>query len=144
MLAGVLILTIMIVPTVALLADAALEAIPLSQLEGAAALGLSRLTTLRDVVFPAARAGLGIAVVLGTMRAIGETMAVLMVCGNVVRMPDSVFAPVRTLTANIALELGYATAEHRSVLFVSGVMLMLIVLALVAVQERLRRGTALA
>ncbi len=144
LLAGILILTIMILPTVALLADAALEAIPLSQLEGAAALGLTRLTTLRDVVFPAARAGLGIAVVLGTMRAIGETMAVLMVCGNVVRMPDSVFAPVRTLTANIALELGYATAEHRSVLFVSGVMLMLIVLALVAVQERLRRRAALA
>jgi phosphate transport system permease protein len=78
--------------------------------------------------------------VLGTMRAIGETMAVLMVCGNVVRMPESIFSPIRTLTANIALELGYATDEHRSVLFVSGLALLTLVLLLVAVQERLKEA----
>lgn len=138
LMAGVLVLSLMIVPTVAMLADAALQAVPRSHLQAAAALGLSRLTTIRDVVFPCVRAGLGIAVVLGTMRAIGETMAVLMVCGNVVRMPDGLFAPVRTLTANIALELGYATAEHRAVLFVSGLALMSLVLLLVVWQERLK------
>jgi phosphate transport system permease protein len=61
-----------------------------------------------------------------------------MVCGNVVRMPDSLFSPIRTLTANIALELGYATDEHRSVLFVSGLVLMTLVLLLVAAQEKLK------
>ena len=138
---GILVLTLMVVPTVAMLADAAVQAVPAGHLQAAAALRLSRLATLRAVVFPSARAGLGIAVVLGTMRAIGETMAVLMVCGNVVRMPDSLFAPVRTLTANIALELGYATDAHRSVLFASGLALMGLVLALVAAQEKLKAAT---
>jgi phosphate transport system permease protein len=138
LLTGVLVLALMVVPTVAMLADAALQAVPVAQLQGAAALQFSRLSTLRAVVFPSARSGLGISVVLGTMRAIGETMAVLMVCGNVVRMPDSLFSPIRTLTANIALELGYATDEHRSVLFVSGLVLMTLVLLLVAAQEKLK------
>jgi phosphate transport system permease protein len=140
LLTGVLVLTLMIVPTVAMLADAALQAVPTAHLQAAAALQLSRLATLRAVVLPSARAGLGISVVLGTMRAIGETMAVLMVCGNVVRMPESIFSPIRTLTANIALELGYATDEHRSVLFVSGLALLTLVLLLVAVQERLKEA----
>lgn len=142
LLTGVLVLALMIVPTVALLADAALDAVPRAQLQAAAALQLSRVATLRAVVFPSARAGLGVALLLGVMRAIGETMAVLMVCGNVVRMPDSIFAPVRTLTANIALELGYATDAHRAVLFVSGLALMLLVLLLVAAQERLGVGAS--
>ena len=140
LLAGVLVLTLMIVPTVAALADAALQAVPQGHLQGAAALSLSRFSLCRGVVLPAARSSLGIALVLGTMRAIGETMAVLMVCGNLAEMPDGLFAPVRTLTANIALELGYATDEHRSVLFVSGLLLMVIVLLLVTAQERLQRG----
>ena len=143
LIAGVLVLTLMIVPTVALLADAALQAVPKGYLEGAAALSLSRFTQFRGVIFPAARSSLAIAVVLGTMRAIGETMAVLMVCGNLAKLPDSIFAPVRTLTANIALELGYATEAHRSVLFVSGLALMVMVLMLVALQERLKQREAL-
>ncbi len=135
LLTGVLVLTLMIVPTVAMLADSALQSVPASHLQGAAALQLSRLATLRAVVFPSARAGLGIAVVLGTMRAIGETMAVLMVCGNVVAVPASVFDPIRTLTANIALEMAYAQGDHRSALFVSGLLLLALISALVVAAE---------
>lgn len=144
LLSGILVLAMMIVPTVALLAGAALERVPTDQLQGAAALDLSRWTTVRRVVLPATAPGLGVAVVLATMRAVGETMAVLMVCGNVTALPRSLFDPVRTLTANIALELGYATTEHRSVLFVSGLALMLLVAALVYVQDRLSRRVRLA
>lgn len=92
------------------------------------------------MILPAARSGLFTAVILGVGRAIGETMAVLMVAGNVVRVPDSVFAPMRTLTANIALEMAYALGDHRSALFVSGLLLMAMVVALVLTAERLDRG----
>lgn len=144
LLAGILVLAMMIVPTVALLAFAALKNVPPGHLEGATALGLSRWTTIVKVVFPSAASGLGVAIVLGTMRAIGETMAVLMVCGNITKVPSSLFDPVRTLTANIALELGYATQEHRAVLFVSGLALMIMIVLLVFVQERLQRRARLA
>lgn len=135
LLAGIVILTIMILPTIALTADAALGSVPAELLRGSAALGLSRSTTLTSVVIPACRSGLGTGVVLATGRALGETMAVLMVCGNVVQVPDSLFAPVRTLTANIALEMAYAMGDHRSALFVSGLLLLLLVAALVALAE---------
>lgn len=141
LLAGVLVLALMILPTVALLAQATLATTPRAELEGAAALGLSRWTTLRHVVWPSARAGLGVAVLLGALRAVGETMAVLMVCGNVPQLGLDPFAPVRTLTANVALELGYATDAHRAVLFVSGGVLMALVLGLSALRPLLRRGT---
>jgi len=136
LLAGVLVLAIMVLPTVALLSEAALRAVPGSLLRGAAALGLSRWSTLHGVVLPAAGAGLRTAVLLALGRALGETMALLMVTGNVVRWPHSVFDPVRTLTANIALELGYAMDLHRSALFVSGGVLMLLVVGLVLLAER--------
>ncbi len=135
LLAGVLILTMMILPTVALLSESSLNSVPRAYLRGAAALGLSRWAAIRSVVLPAARGGIITAVLLATGRAIGETMAVLMVAGNVVRVPQSVFDPVRTLTANIALELGYAMDIHRSALFVSGLVLMVILTALIGVTE---------
>ena len=137
---GVLILTMMILPTVALLSDAALASVPRDYWQGAAALGLSRATTTLFVVVPAARSGLVTAVLLGLVRALGETMAVVMVCGNVVRMPDGPFAPVRTLTATIALEMGYALGNHRSALFFCGLVLLVLVTALIAVTEILGRG----
>ena len=130
LLAGIIVLTIMILPTIALMADAALANVPPAYLRGAAALGLSRWGTVRGVVLPAARSGLYTGVILETGRAIGETMAVLMVCGNVVQTPASFFAPMRTLTANIALEMAYATGDHRSALFVSGLCLMGIIVVL--------------
>ncbi|NEN99019.1 MAG: ABC transporter permease subunit, partial [Moorea sp. SIO3I7] len=90
---------------------------------------------VQGVVFPAAKSGLFTGLILGTGRAIGETMAVLMVCGNVVQTPKSLFEPMRTLTANIALEMAYAIGNHRSALFVSGLLLMAIILVLVAIAE---------
>jgi phosphate transport system permease protein len=135
-----LILAIMILPTIALLAHAAFAAVPAANLRGAAALGLSRWATIRGVVFPSAYSGLITAVLLATGRAVGETMAVLMVAGNVVQVPASVFDPVRTLTANIALELGYAAGDHRSALFVSGLALLGLTAVLVLLSEAVMRG----
>lgn len=125
-----LVLALMILPTVALLAHAALAAVPRHLLDGAAALGLSRRATLLKVAIPAARHGIVGGVLLGLARALGETMAVLMVAGNVVQLPASLFDPVRVLTANIALEMAYATDMHRAGLFVSGLLLALLVLGL--------------
>ena len=128
----------MILPTIALAADAALAGVPQTYLRGAAALGLGRWATLRGVALPAARSGIATGVVLAAGRALGETMAVLMVCGNVVEMPSSVFDPVRTLTANIALGMGYALADHRAALFVSGLCLLLMWMALVSATGLIR------
>lgn len=142
LLAGTLILTLMILPTVALLSEASLRSVPASYLRGTAALGLSRWASIHGVVLPAARGGIFTAILLATGRALGETMALLMVTGNVVQVPHSVFDPVRTLTANIALELGYAMDHHRSALFVSGLMLMALIAALVAMAEWTSRERA--
>ena len=140
LLAGILILTIMILPTIALMADASLAHVPPQYLKGAAALGLSRWGTVRGVVLPAARSGLFTGVILETGRAIGETMAVLMVAGNVVQTPHSLYDPVRTLTANIALEMAYALGSHRSALFVSGLVLLGMIILLVMAAEWIGRG----
>ncbi|EGJ29372.1 MULTISPECIES: phosphate ABC transporter permease subunit PstC [Moorena] len=139
LLAGIAILTLMILPTIALTADASFAKVAPEYLKGAAALGLSRWATVRGVVFPAAKSGLFTGLILGTGRAIGETMAVLMVCGNVVQIPKSLFEPMRTLTANIALEMAYAMGNHRSALFVSGLLLMAIILVLVAIAEMISK-----
>ncbi|MEW6493139.1 MAG: phosphate ABC transporter permease subunit PstC [Cyanobacteriota bacterium] len=140
LLAGIVILTIMILPTIALIADATLAKIPPEYLRGAAALGFSRWGMIWRVVFPAAKSGLFTGVILETGRAIGETMAILMVCGNVVQTPKSLFDPMRTLTANIALEMAYATGNHRSALFVSGLVLMALIVALVVAAEVISKG----
>ena len=140
LLAGIVILTIMILPTIALMADASLANVPQQYLRGAAALGLPRWATVRGVVFPAAKSGLFTGVILETGRAIGETMAILMVCGNVVQTPHSLFDPMRTLTANIALEMAYALGDHRAALFVSGLVLMGMIAALVGAADWISRG----
>ncbi|NOT12094.1 MAG: phosphate ABC transporter permease subunit PstC [Methylococcaceae bacterium] len=135
LLTGILILTLMILPTVALTVDAALVAVPNAYIRGAAALGLSRWGLIGGVALPAARSGIAAGILLAAGRAIGETMAVLMVAGNVVEQPHSLFDSVRTLTANIALEMAYATGDHRAALFVSGMALMSMVLVLVGLVE---------
>ncbi len=136
LLAGALVLALMILPTLALLFGNALDQVPEGYRRGAAALGLGRWSTLWGVCLPAAWGGLLAAVVLAAARALGETMAVLMVCGNVVAVPTSVFDPVRTLTANIALEMAYAMELHRSALFVSGTVLLVVVAGLAAAATR--------
>jgi len=123
LLAAVLILALMVLPTVALTAEAALAAVPPAWLAGAQALGLTRSATVLRVALPAARAGIAGGALLAAARALGETMAVLMVAGNVVQPPTGLFEPVRVLTANIALEMAYATGPHRAALFVSGLLL---------------------
>ena len=135
LLAGIAILSLMILPTIALVADASFAKVPQPYLMGAASLGLSRWGTVWGVAIPAAKSGLLTGVILEVGRAIGETMAVLMVCGNVVQTPESIFDPIRTLTANIALEMAYALGNHRSALFVTGLALMGMILFLVVGAE---------
>lgn len=131
LLAGIGVLSLMILPTIALLADSALGAVPQEPLRGAAATGLSRWAIVRSIALPAAGPGIGVGIVLGTGRALGETMAVVMVMGNVAEVPGGLLAPARTLTANIALEMAYATDAHRSALFVSGLLLAVLTIGLV-------------
>jgi phosphate transport system permease protein len=135
LLAGILLLALLITPTIALIADASLAGVPQEYLQGAVALSLSRWGTIREIVLPAARSGLFTSIILGTGRAIGETIIVLMVCGNIVHIPSSVFEPIRTLPANIALEMDFALGDHRSALFVSGLLLMGVNLVLVLLAE---------
>lgn len=135
LLAGVLIVALMIIPTITVLTQSALQTVPTANVQGATALGVSTSQTLLRIVIPAARQGIFSAMVLGAARAIGETMVVLMVCGNIVQVPTSLFDPVRALTANIALEMPYAMGDHRASLFVAGLLMLLLVSALVAVGE---------
>ncbi len=136
-LAASIVLALMIVPTIAIATGAALGAAPDSTLNAARGCGLSGLATFRLALWPIAKAGAVVGVLLGAMRAVGETMVVVMVSGNVPGFPTSVFDPVRTLTANIALEMGYAMGDHRSALFASGLLLTGVVLVLVLVSRRI-------
>lgn len=140
LLAGILVLTLMILPTIALTSLAALLAIPAEYMLGTAALGMSRWGMIRGVALSAAKTGIVAGIILAAGRAIGETMAVLMVTGNVVQHADSLFDPVRTLAANIALEMPYAMGDHRAALFVSGLTLMLLVMLLLGAAASLRRN----
>ena len=135
LLAGITILTLMILPTIALVADASLAKVPHEYIQGAMALGLKRWSIIRKILLPTAKSGLFTGIILQTGRAIGETMAILMVCGNVVQIPTSVFDPIRTLTANIALEMAYAVGDHRSALFLTGLLLLGMIIALTVTAE---------
>ncbi|HMM70672.1 MAG TPA: phosphate ABC transporter permease subunit PstC [Rhodocyclaceae bacterium] len=137
LLAGMLVLALMILPTMTLTAHAAITSVGSECRLAVAALGFTGAGALWGVVLPAARNGLCGALLLSTARALGETMVVLMVMGNVVRLPDGLLAPARTLTANIALELGYAGDRHRAALFVGGLVLTGLVAALVLAARRM-------
>jgi phosphate ABC transporter permease protein PstC len=115
-LAASIVLGIMILPTITSIAIDALQAVPRSYVEGSIALGATRWQTVTMVLLRAARSGIVAAVILGMGRAIGETMAVIMVAGNALALPHSLLDPVRTLTSNIALEMGYASGDHRQAL----------------------------
>jgi phosphate transport system permease protein len=126
-LAGSIILGIMILPTVISISEDALRALPRSYAEGSLALGATQWQTIWRMQLPAARSGLLAAVILGLGRAIGETMAVIMVLGNAVKVPDSILAPARTLTTNIGIEMAYASGDHRQALFATGVVLFVVI-----------------
>ncbi len=138
---AILVLAMMILPTVALTSRSALTTLSAELRQGAAALAMSRSSTICWVLIPAAWRGIAGGLLLAIARALGETMAVLMVAGNVVQTPTSLFDPVRVLTANIALEMGYATEEHRAALLASGLLLMLLVLIVAWLSQRLTAGT---
>jgi phosphate transport system permease protein len=137
-LAGSVILGIMVLPTIIGISVDALQAVPRSYRDGSLALGATQWQTIRRVVLPAARSGLVAAVILGMGRAVGETMAVIMVAGNSVQMPDSPLDSVRTLTANIAIEMGYASGDHQKALFATGVVLFIIIMVLNSVANLMR------
>lgn len=137
-LAASIILGIMVLPTIIGISIDALEAVPQSYRDGSRALGATHWQTVIGVVLPAARNGIVAAVVLGMGRAVGETMAVIMVAGNAVQFPTTIFAPVRTLTANIALEMSYATGAHAQALFATGIVLFVLSLSLNTVAGAVR------
>jgi phosphate ABC transporter permease protein PstC len=139
-LAASVILGIMILPTIISISIDALQAVPRSYREGSRALGATEWQTIRMVVLPAARSGMVAAVILGMGRAVGETMAVIMVAGNSVRIPHSLLDPVRTLTANIALEMGYASGDHAQSLFATAIVLFVIIMLLNSLASLARRG----
>ncbi len=126
-LAAGIILGIMILPTVIAISLDALNAVPLSYKEGSLAVGATRWQTLYRLTLPAAKSGIIASLILAMGRAIGETMAVIMVAGNALIIPKSPLEPVRTLTSNIALEMGYASGTHQEALFATGVVLFIIV-----------------
>lgn len=128
-----LVLAIMIVPTITTLTMDALRSIPMGIREASFAMGATRWQTIYKVVLPAAKMGIVNAVVLGMGRAIGETMAVLMVVGNAPVIPSSIASPISTLTSQIALDMSYSSGLHRSALFGMGVVLFIISAALVGI-----------
>jgi len=140
LLAAILVLTMMILPTIAVTSHAALQAVPREYLQASAALGLSHWGSIVGIALPAARTGILAGIMLAAGRAIGETMAVLMVAGNVAQHAGSLFDPIRTLASNIALEMAYAMGGHRAALFVSGLLLLLWVILLTGVAGWLARN----
>lgn len=128
MLTASILLGIMILPTIIGLAESALRSVPENYYEGALALGATKERSLFMVILPAAKSGILAAVVLGIGRAIGETMAVIMVAGNQPRMPQGLFKGVRTMTSNIVMEMGYAAGLHREALIATAVVLFVFIL----------------
>ena len=140
MITASILLGMMILPTVIGLTESALRAVPTQYYEGAVALGGTHERAIFTVVLPAAKSGVVAAIVLGIGRAIGETMAVIMVAGNQPRMPRGIFQGVRTLTANIVIEMGYASGLHREALIATGVVLFVFILLLNFCVALLNRG----
>lgn len=142
MLTASLLLGMMILPTIIGLTESSLRAVPTQYYEGAVALGATHERAIFRVVLPAAKSGTVAAIVLGVGRAIGETMAVIMVAGNQTWMPRGIFRGVRTMTANIVIEMGYATDLHREALIATGVVLFVFILIINFCVALLNRGNS--
>lgn len=139
-LAASVILGIMVLPTVISISSDAIGAVPNSYREGALALGATRWQSVHMVTVKAARSGIIASIILAMGRALGETMAVIMVAGNTVKIPHAVTDPVRTLTANIALEMANATGMAREALFATGVVLFVVIMILNATALSVIKG----
>jgi phosphate transport system permease protein len=146
-----IILAVMIIPTITNIAEDAIRAVPREYKEGSLAMGTTRWQTIWNVLIPAARSGIIASIILGIGRALGETMALIMVIGNAIAIPKPInnnpltlfLSPARTLTGNIAVEINYAAGAHRSALFFTGLLLFLMIflvnsLARYLMRERLR------
>lgn len=138
-LAASVLMGIMILPTVISVAQSALDAVPQKYYEGALALGADRERSVFRIVVPAASSGIMAAVILGLGRAIGETMAVIMVAGNQALIPADILSGVRTMTANIVLEMGYAAGLHRDALVATGVVLFAFILLITMLFNVIKR-----
>lgn len=129
LLATIIVLAVMILPTVVSISETSISAVPDAYREGSLALGASKIQTIFKVIIPAARSGIITGIILGIGRAIGETMAVMLVCGNpIADIPTSLFDQIRPLTTNIALEMGYASGVHQQLLFSTGVVLFVFIM----------------
>lgn len=139
MLAACVLLGIMILPTIVGVSESAIRAVPESYYEGGLALGATHEQTVFSIMLPAAKSGITAAVVLGVGRAIGETMAVIMVAGNQPRMPTGLLSGLRTMTANIVMDMGYAADLHRGALIATGTVLFVFILAINLLFSLLKR-----
>jgi phosphate transport system permease protein len=120
----------MILPTIINLSEIAIRAVPKSYKEGSLGMGASKIQTIIKVMLPSAKSGIAASIILGVGRAIGETMAVILVAGNTPQIPGSLLDSIRTLTINIAFEMSYASGIHREALFATGVVLFVIIMIL--------------
>ena len=134
-----IILSIMILPTIISVSYDSLRSVPQDYKEASLGLGATNWQTIRRVVFPSALPGIITAIILGMSRAVGETLAVIMVVGNVAKMPSSILSPARTLTSNIALEMSYATGIHYNALFATAVVLFMLIMLLLVVANYVQR-----
>jgi len=140
-LAGALVLGIMVLPSVIAVSEDSIRAVPQLYRDGALALGATHWQSLWRVVLPAAKSGIVASIVLGMGRAVGETMAVIMVVGNSLQLPSSPLEAATTLTSNIGLEMAYASGAHRQALFATGIVLFAFIMLLNLVASAFRRRT---
>ena len=139
MLAAMIILGVMILPTVISVSENAIRAVPKEYKEGSYALGETKISTIFRITVPAAKSGILTSLVLAVGRAVGEATAVILVAGNTVQVPGSVFDSVRTLTANCVLEMGYASGLHKEALFATGVILFVIIILINVILSMINR-----
>lgn len=140
--AVIIVLTIMILPTIVSLSESAIKAVPRSYTEASLGLGASKIQTIFKAVLPAAKSGILSAAVLGVGRAIGETMAVMMIAGNpTAGLPDSIWSMVRPLTTNIAMEMSYASGRQAEMLFATGVILFVFIMCVNLIMTYITKKT---
>ena len=139
LLAVIIILSIMVLPTIIRMTEVSLRAVPHEFKEGALALGASKIQYIFKVQLKAGKSGILAGIVLAIGRALGETMAVILVAGNTPLLPESITDPVRTLTANVAIEMGYASGVHQQALFATGMVLFLLIIGINWLTIRLTR-----